>query len=54
MTWDASKFIHLKYEDGGMATFGNNNEARVIDNIGIKIENVLLVQGLIHNLLSIS
>ena len=54
MIGDASKFIHLKYEDGGMVTFGNNDEARVIDKIGTKIQNVLHVQGLIHNLLSIS
>ena len=30
MTKDASIFIHLNYEDGGMVTFGNNNEARII------------------------
>ena len=59
MTKDSSKFIYLKYEDGTMVTFRNNNESRAISKdtigkIGTKIENVLLFQGLIHNLLSIS
>ena len=60
MTGDESQFITLDAKDGGMVTFGDNGKGKIIGigNIGITpskyIENVLLVKGLKHNLLSIS
>ena len=60
MTGDESHFITLKAKDGGMVTFGDNGKGKIvgIGNIGITsstfIENILLVDGLKHNLLSIS
>ncbi|VFQ67153.1 unnamed protein product [Cuscuta campestris] len=60
MTGDASKFRSLEYFKGGNVVFGNNNKGRIIgsgtvgrDN-ATTVENVLLVEGLKHNLLSIS
>ena len=56
----AELFLILKDKDGGTVTFGDNNKGKIIDidNIGNfdkpSIENVLLVDGLKHNLLSIS
>ena len=50
----------LQYKDGGLVTFGDNNQCKVIaiGNVGQGknplIENILLVNGLKHNLLSIS
>src|SRR5438270_11573220 len=50
----------LQHKDGGLVTFGDNNQCKVIGvgNVGQGknplIENVLLVDGLTHNLLSIS
>ena len=60
MTGDESQFITLDAKDGGMVTFGDNSKGKIIgiDNIGMTlskyIENILLVDGLKHNLLSIS
>ena len=60
MTGDESQFITLDAKDGGMVTFGDNGKGKIIGigNIGITpskyIENILLVKGLKHNLLSIS
>ena len=60
MTGDESQFIILDAKDGGMVTFGDNDKEKIIGigNIGITpskyIENILLVDGLKHNLLSIS
>ena len=60
MTGDESHFITLKAKDGGMVTFGDNGKGKIIGigNIGITsstfINDVLLVDGLKHNLLSIS
>ena len=60
MTGDESQFITLKAKNGGMITFGDNNKEKIIgiDDIGITpstcIENILLVDGFKHNLLSIS
>ena len=60
MIGDESQFITLEAKNGGMVTFGDNSKEKIIDigNIGITfftcIENVLLVDGLKHNLLSIS
>ncbi|VFQ69031.1 unnamed protein product [Cuscuta campestris] len=60
MTRDASKFRSLEYFKGGNVVFGDNNKGRIIgsgtvgrDN-ATTVENVLLVKGLKHNLLSIS
>ena len=60
MTADESQFIILDAKNGGMVTFGDNGKGKIISigNIGITpfkfIENILLVDGLKHNLLSIS
>ena len=60
MTDDESQFITLEAKNGGMVTFEDNGKEKIIDigNIGITpsicIENILLVDGLKHNLLSIS
>ena len=60
MTGDESQFITLDAKNGGMVTFGDNGKGKIIGigNIGITpskyIENILLVDGLKHNLLSIS
>ena len=59
MTGDESQFITLVAKNGGMVTFGDNSKGKIIgiDNIGITsskyIKNILLVDGLKHNLLSI-
>jgi len=53
-------FNYLTPKDGGFVTFGDNSKGKIIGigNIGITsspiIEDVLLVDGLKHNLLSIS
>src|SRR5436853_449469 len=50
----------LQHKDGGLVTFGDNNKCKVtaIGNVGqgnnCLIENILLVDGLRYNLLSIS
>ena len=60
MTGDESKFFFLTKRKGGYVTFGGNAKRRIIGqgNIGngtsSLIESVLLVDGLKHNLLSIS
>ena len=60
MTGDESKFAFLTKRNGGYITFGDNEKGRIIGqgNIGndtpSPIESVLLVDGLKHNLLSIS
>ena len=60
MTSDESQFITLDAKDGGMVIFGDNSKGKIITigNIGITpskyIENILLVNSLKHNLLSIS
>ena len=60
MTGDKSKFSHLVPKDQGYVTFGDNNQGKIIGigKIGTFpnpcIENVLHVEGLKHNLLSIS
>jgi len=60
MTRDMKKFILLETKIGGKVTLGDNTTMKVIG-LGIVgnakkflIENVLLVDGLKHNLLSIS
>ena len=60
MTGNASLFNKLKAKDGGKVTFGDNNKAKTIGigNIGTQdssfIKNVLLVDNLNYNLLSVS
>ncbi|KAK8578905.1 hypothetical protein V6N13_142162 [Hibiscus sabdariffa] len=60
MTGDKSRFLELKPKSGGVVTFGDNSKGHIegIGSIGnhssILIENVLYVNGLKHNLLSIS
>ncbi|XP_077232400.1 uncharacterized protein LOC143869726 [Tasmannia lanceolata] len=59
MTFDPSKFSTLNMEDQGTVTFGDNAKGKIIGEgtikfKGITIKNVLLVDGLRHNLLSIS
>ena len=56
MTGDESKFAFLTRRKGGYVNFGDNGKGRIIGHgsIGNKssslIENVLLVDGLKHNL----
>ena len=60
MTGDKSNFINLKYKDGGNVTFGDDAKGKVIGigQVGMIpspcINDVYLVNGLKHNLLSIS
>ena len=60
MTGDHSKFLSLTKKDGGYVTFSGNGKGKIIGigtisiNDNISIDDVLLVQGLKHNLLSIS
>src|SRR5436853_7473638 len=60
MTGKSKMLSSLQHKDGGLVTFDDNNKCKVIaiGNVGQGenplIENVLLVDGLKHNLLSIS
>ncbi|RVW91113.1 hypothetical protein CK203_039896 [Vitis vinifera] len=60
MTGDESKFSFLTERKGGYIIFGDNAKGRIIgqgnigNGISSLIESVLLVDGLKHNLLSIS
>ena len=60
MIGDESKFSFLTRRKGGYVTFGDNGKGRIIghgsigNNSSSLIENILLVDGLKHNLLSIS
>ena len=61
MTWDINNFTTLsRYDEGGTVTFGDDSKGTIIGIGNIKIgaspliENVVLVDGLKHNLLSIS
>ena len=60
MTGDESKFVFLARRKRGYVTFEDKNKCRIIghgyigNNSSSLIENVLLVDGLKHNLLSIS
>ncbi|XP_014506421.1 uncharacterized protein LOC106766185 [Vigna radiata var. radiata] len=60
ITGDPTKFISISYKTSGHVTYGDNNKGKIIG-IGqiktpssYKTKNVLLVEGLKHNLLSIS
>lgn len=54
------RIVSLKAKETGFVTYGDNNKGRIIDvgNIGnsltTSVENVLYMEGLKHNLLSIS
>ncbi|GAV58907.1 hypothetical protein CFOL_v3_02440, partial [Cephalotus follicularis] len=59
MTGDKSLFVALKLKQGGDVTFGDNAKGKIvgfcsIGNNHTSISNVLYVDGLKHNLLSIS
>ena len=61
MTWDINNFVTLsRYQEGGTVTFGDDSKGNIIgignSKIGSSplIENVVLVDALKHNLLSIS
>ena len=60
MTGKANLFTHFEMKKGGKVTFGNNAKGKIvgIGQVGKKdstyIKNVLLVDGLKHNLLSVS
>ena len=60
MTGDASKFTTLILKDQGSVTYGDDRKANVIGegniivNKDLTIKNVLLVEDLKHNLISIS
>jgi len=58
MTEDKTKFAKLELKEEGFVTYGDNNKGRILRNgvIGngssFNIENVLLVEGLKHNLIN--
>ena len=61
MTWNINNFATLsKYHEGGNITFGDDSKGQIIGIGNIKIgsstliENIVLVESLKHNLLSIS
>jgi len=60
MMGDASKFTHISLKNSGHVTYGDNNKGRILGvekigtNSSTSIENVLLVDGLKHSLLSVS
>jgi len=60
MTGDRNCFLTFEKKDGGRITFANNDKGKIrgkgtIDKLNsAKIENVQYVEGLKHNLLSIS
>jgi hypothetical protein len=61
MTGDKNMFLTLKKERDGSVSFGNNHSTKIIGRGTIKLgrkdameENVLLVEDMKHNLLSVS
>ena len=61
MTWDINNFTTLsRYHEGGTITFKDDSKGKIVGMGNIKIssspliENVILVDGLKHNLLNIS
>jgi hypothetical protein len=57
MMGDKNKFTSLTLKDGGNVKFGDNSKGKIIGigkTYSLVIEDVLLVDGLKHNLLSIS
>jgi hypothetical protein len=54
MTGDQDKFIGLKIKGGNVA-FGDDSSAKILgEGVYVKAKNVLLVEDLNHNLLSVS
>jgi hypothetical protein len=58
--WDQNKFVSLKRKGGNVA-FGDNSSAKILGkgvvklgSENVKVKNVLLVEDLKHNLLSVS
>ena len=59
MTWDREMFKSLEPFKGGDVTFGGNQKGKIVGIVSIgtsnwTLENVYLVIGLKHNLISIS
>ena len=61
MTSDRDKFLILRKETNGLVSFGNDDSNRIIGRGTIRIgnkdtkeENVLLVEDMKHNILSVS
>ena len=60
MTGDRSRFSSIENYDGGDVSFGDNSKAQIIGKGCVKgdqmpnLSDVFLVEGLKHNLLSIS
>ena len=60
MTDDKIKFCLLTESEGGQVTFGGNSKGKIIGsskvgkNLSSCIDDVILVEGLAYNLLSIS
>jgi len=60
MTGDSTQLINIKWKPAGYVTYGDNNRGKIlgVGDIGrndrVIIEDVLLVKGLKHSLLSIS
>ena len=60
MIGDKSKFTKLELKEKGFVTYGDNNKGRILgsgfisNGASFNIHNVVLVEGLKHNLLSIS
>ena len=60
MTGDVSKFTTISPKKSGHVTYGDNNRGKILEvgkigtNSSTSIENVLLVEGLKHSLLSVS
>jgi hypothetical protein len=61
MTGDKDKFLTLQKEKNGSVSFGNDNSPKIIGegivrigNKNEKAQNVLLVEDMKHNLLSVS
>jgi len=60
MTGDRSKFLSIFFKQEGYVTYGDNNKGRILgrgskgDKDILVIHDVLYVEGLKHNLLSIS
>jgi hypothetical protein len=61
MTGDKDKFLTLRKEKDGPVSFGNDNSSKIIGEGTVRIgnknekgQNVLLVEDMKHNLLSVS
>ena len=58
MTYEKTKFDNLELKDEGFVTYKDNNKGRILGNgvtsnrSSFNIKNVLLVEGLKHNLIS--